>query len=397
MTTRTILVVCLAVTVFAMPAGAQVAPPRRVPGGGAPNEPGGRFRPSPALEASCVIRIDFDPATLPLNTQLVSSLIRSDPIAGQAVKETGCEGLDCILDLVPLATSGNFIASVIARAPQDKGATKDKLESFLGAVCKLLEKALIEAALTRQAQWKEGLQQLDGELARVQSRLEDLRNKQRALSAKAGRFELSGKNVPRQIALLERDKGNLENRAVVQGARLQAIQEQIAKIGTEAAEKLKDDPIAAELAKIVTVRETQLKLIVEARKQGRANEAEAGEAEAKLAEARVELARRRDEVARAAGAEFITKLNQELVNLSISAAEQKAQLELMTKSLTDLKTRDMLRLADEFQRLETEAQLAERLCADLVDKKQRSEVQFRGLRSPAVTIIGGKPAAAETK
>lgn len=430
MTTRAMLVACLAVMVFAMPAGAQMRPARREAPRRVPSEPVPFLGSTPSVEASCVIRIDFDPATLPLSQQLAYALIRSAPIAGRAAKETSCEGLDYSLNLEPLAglegsgpsrystqpprrapasvrrpfapgtglaAPGTFIANLTARASQDKGATKAKLESFLAAVCSRLEKALIQAVTASGAQMEGRLKQLADELTQAQKRLEVLKDEQRALSAKAGGGELSRKSVLRRIAQLESDRRSLEDKAAVRAARLRATQEQIAKSGREAADKLKDDPIAAELAKIIKVRESQLRLTVAARKEGRASEAEVGEAEAELAEARVELAKRREEVSRAVGAEMLKELNQELVHLSISTAERKAQLELLTNALLDLKTTDLLRLADKFEQLEREIRLAEKLYWDLAESRRRLARQLRDLRMPAVTVIGGKPGAAKTQ
>src|SRR5439155_13841700 len=86
-------------------------------------------------------------------------------------------------------------------------------------------------------------------------------------------------------------------------ARRDALAEQIAKFSDEIRAKVKDDPIANELAKVVEVREAKIKRMQE--NPSAFGKAEAEEALAPLAEARAKLLERREQAALAAGGDIL--------------------------------------------------------------------------------------------
>jgi hypothetical protein len=92
-----------------------------------------------------------------------------------------------------------------------------------------------------------------------------------------------------------------------------------------AASRVDKDPIAAELEKIVKLREREAALKAELQQRGGTTEASLGAAQAAVAEAKARLFERREAAARAGGSDLLGELNKELVTLTISIAENEAR------------------------------------------------------------------------
>jgi hypothetical protein len=132
----------------------------------------------------------------------------------------------------------------------------------------------------------------------------------------------------------ERQKITLE--LAGQAARQRALEERVAKLSDAAAARVDKDEIAAELEKIVKLREREAALHEELKRRGGDSEAAVGAAQVQVAEARARLLERREAAARAAGTDLLGDLNKELVTLTITIAENQARLKYVEQRLDGL-------------------------------------------------------------
>jgi hypothetical protein len=116
-------------------------------------------------------------------------------------------------------------------------------------------------------------------------------------------------------------------------ARHDALAEAIAKLSHEAEAKANDDPVAAELAKVVELREKEVERKKEMYGQKALARAEVDEAVGAVAEARARLMERKMAAAAAGGGEAVTAWNRELLSLSIDLAELRARTEALDARL----------------------------------------------------------------
>jgi hypothetical protein len=434
------LVVMALLSALAMPAGGQ-APPEQKQG-----------------TASCMVKIEFDPNVLPLDWNLVHSLLNTSPIKDQAARDIGQASLVFSVGLGPgdaapsttpgvgagyyrpgdpiprrdvdmrtrtrspaapspvrgsgampsryltgrtgTARGGLFAA---AQPPAEAGLPAGVLlgrlelrvpdkpdemaERLMVAVSRRLEQALEEMHETWLKRAAARVNSLEAEAARVEKVLKSLQQEHRLLSSKAGRTDLSRSSVRRQIVRLEELGRELAMEVTAGAAEIQALEKEIAEIGKNVAASVRDDPIAAELEKIVEYRKAEHRRLKEMAPTA-VTARELTDTEAKIAESRVQLLRRREEVTGAAGGNRMETLNRVLADKWVRHAEQKARLASITGSLDEFKARNLLAMADESSRLEPKLNSAEEAYDDLAGQKANLARQIRTLRQPAVTVVG---------
>ena len=104
---------------------------------------------------------------------------------------------------------------------------------------------------------------------------------------------------------LQRERRMLEMDVARFNARRTAIEQGVAKISIEVAQKLDADPVTAELEKILEINANLLTATKMQVESGIVSGAELQQVEEKLARARIELARRREELSKAAGGDQV--------------------------------------------------------------------------------------------
>jgi hypothetical protein len=105
----------------------------------------------------------------------------------------------------------------------------------------------------------------------------------------------------------------------------------VAQINAEAAQKAQDDPVAAELEKIVSLKQSMLASLVALQKVGNASPGELSNAESGAAEAHVQLLERREAVERSAGGDELGDLQKQLVQAEVNLAQDMARRNAIAK------------------------------------------------------------------
>lgn len=346
-------------------------------------------------QASCIVRITSDAESLPLTVEFIESLLSSSPVAGAAARELlGWDSGQLVsIGFSPLTQQGppsqrNMIGRIDVELSDD---LRPAAEEFLADLCKRLEAALGEVGDVDKRQGERRLQEVDAALRELNERIAALRDVRREIFDQAGRDNLSRAQAENITQSLEAQRQGMLLHLAGMNAREKALAEQIAKVGKQAAEAGKADAVAEELAKVVEIREKQLRKMELYVQSGQANEMEAANLEEQLAHARADLAKYREDVVRAAGGGILAELNQKLVDLTIETAETKATLAATEQQLDDIRSRHLLELADRYEReVEMPLHMCSEMSRDLTEEQFRLKEDMRGFNRPEVVVIGGE-------
>ena len=185
---------------------------------------------------------------------------------------------------------------------------------------------------------------------------------------------------------LQREKRRLEMDLARLNARQTAIQQEIAKITTEVADKLGADYVTVELERIIEINANQLAAIAKRVESGTAASTDLGLMREKLARARIELARRREELNKSAGGDQLTRLNNELSSLAIDLSERTAELQVLNTQLRQ--TESQLALATTFDPRVSQLRLIREAFETAERRIGQLRARIAGLTPPVVTVLG---------
>jgi hypothetical protein len=146
-----------------------------------------------------------------------------------------------------------------------------------------------------------------------------------------GAVDVSTASVRDRLASLQTQKESATIELAAKQARSDALANQISNFSSQIQDKIKSDPIAAELSKIVGVRQKEFDRAQSTNKAGGATAGDVDQAMASLAEAKAKLLEREEAAANAAGGDIIAGWNRELMTLSVDLAELRAR----SKALDD--------------------------------------------------------------
>jgi hypothetical protein len=345
-------------------------------------------------EASCIVRISSDRHLLPINDDLIQSLLVSTPVYREAVREIlGTEGAHedgVVIRFKLLQQWVSEEATIVGEVHVAIGSEWPRVaEEFLADVCKRLERALARVGEADEARLQEGLAQLDAQLEQVNGRFEKLDEVRRKLWEQAGRADLSRERIEDLIRQLEEDKADFELKLAGASAREQALLQQIARIGHKAEEAAQESGVVAELRKVVELREKRLEQAQRRFDEGVVSAQEVGELQEQLALARAELAKHEEQVGERVGGGTLGGLNQQLAELSIEAAELEAALKHVRERLGEIQAKGLLELADRYERdFEIPLELAKDTFRALSKERQSLADGLRTARPPEVLVIG---------
>jgi len=387
------------------------------------------------VSASCVVQIDFDPVVTPLDSHVVSDLLASTALSRPAARKAGIgdwryyvtsdvlqydekltrrspvSGRYNLGPGSPMVRSRSGRGGVSAPRPsrgvaaqpslsrgvivvsvavQMEGGTEAQAGKFLAALCSELRDALIAPAKAGSDRFKEDLAQAIEEMRRAEARMKDLQAERTGLSAEAKLADLSRAKILRRFEELEgREQEAIALRLAGHRAREQALTLRIAAAGREASAKLKEDPVIGQLKKMYELRFRQVDSLKKAQAKGGATEDEVRQAEAQLIEAQIQLAQREQDVNRAAGGALMEKLNEELALLAVAAAEDEAKLKALERLRAELGSkRDLLSLADRYERVELDLRLVTQEYELARHRKGELSRQLQSIRLPTVTVMG---------
>jgi hypothetical protein len=164
-------------------------------------------------------------------------------------------------------------------------------------------------------------------------------------------------------------------------ARLQAhgtaTEEQIARISDEVTRKLKDDPVAAELAALVDLH---------AKHAGRAPGERIEQVLEKLARAKIELAKHREELSKSAGGDLLRGFSSALAMHMVQLAEKRAELGVVASQFTE--TERQLEAASSFDPQISQMRLAKQALGVAEYRLNGLKTRLASLQEPSVTVLG---------
>ena len=230
-----------------------------------------------------------------------------------------------LVQLVPTASAGTLTLHAYlesAKLPPDKL----RADEFLTRVTESLEQQLRDHYLQNS-----GIIRAKEDVYTVERSLRDLRDEisrtEQQIRQATGRADASVDAIRGSAPKLDDERLALKLQLVGKQARQQALASAIDRLSKAAAERAKEDPVAAELEKVVVARERALTRTLKIREAGQpVTEGDVSAAEVALAESRARMLERRDAVSQENGGDLLTALNRELATVSIDVAEAEAKL-----------------------------------------------------------------------
>ena len=283
-----------------------------------------------------------------------------------------------------MGAPNSFTVEVLFKVPQHDPPLA---RPFLAAVAEQLQEKLREFTEgIHQAKVVFSLRVAEENLASARATLASLRKAQREFYEEAGRTDLSRESIMAEAKALETEGQKLQMDQIGHTARQKALTARIADIALKAERRAAEDPVAAELKKVVDLRERELDLAKKRCDAGQMPTSEVGAIEIKVAEARAEWLKRREAAGNLAGRDLLAKLNEELLTLEVDNAETAARYEHIEKQLA--KNRKILPIADGYQDNIADAlRLAEREVQNTLQQRSDAERQARDFVPPTVVVV----------
>lgn len=185
---------------------------------------------------------------------------------------------------------------------------------------------------------------------------------------------------------LTRDKQELEMDIARQKARRSAIELQITKTETQIKKQLINDPVITALQEMVNIHVEHADRL-QSQSSG-VKHTTIGAAKEKIGKAKIELAKRREQIAKSAGGRGLMQFNNQLTELMIDIAEQKAVFGVINNQLSQIE--GQLAAVATFDPQLSQIRLAKQ-AFDIADRRV-SELKTRiaNLQPPMITVIGAE-------
>lgn len=358
---------------------------------------------SEVASASCVLRIAYATADLPLNRDSFEVLLRSTSVLGAAVGEVRgltpeMLGEDVSAELwelsenqtverhTPTTTALLRLHVIVERSVPDADA---KARQLLEALCQRLEQVFSERSAEALSRRREEFTRAEEQVKQAEQRLAQVQELQQKLYAEAGQAELSQTAVLADLQGWKREQQEREAKLAALHARQNALLEQIARIGQEVKARVQEDPVAIELQKVVELREQALEKTKELTKEHLAGDNEIAAGEERVALARAELAKQRQAASQAAGGSLLADLSKEVVTLAADIAESEAGREYFRGRLAQAREQKLLELVDRYEgEVVLQLKAAEQGVHIALDRRLEAEEQLARCRPATVTVLG---------
>ena len=250
-----------------------------------------------------------------------------------------------------------------------------RLKQFLQSETQEPAQENIEAIQKQRADATAKYEQTRAQLAAIRQQLR----------AQTGRSDASVDGIRDELSKMEDARQEMQVELDAKAARAQALSQNIAKLTGQVEEKVKNDPVAAELEKVVEARQKQAERIKTLAGQGQANAAELDAAIAEVADARAKLLDRRASAADAAGGDTVSSWNKELMALSVDTAELQARLEKLAARAD--RYRQVMDQLDQFENLTAARDSLQESLDQLRDRLRELQHEQRATRAPRSLVV----------
>jgi hypothetical protein len=314
--------------------------------------------PQPA-EASCVVRLEMDPMLGLKQPRLMDRLIQGSSVAGQAAREVlgppqgdTVEGRGYRLDveIYPMlpGTMNIILRAELARAPAD-GDGAVLAEQFLEAVTVNLGQAIARTHQQVADHRAKRTAQILAQLEESRARVRELQSGLQAVAERAGNTVLSLEEVRGDLRGLSERIRELNMELEVGRVVSKRLEQQIELAANEAEESVASDVVLSELGEMLKIKQQVAAGMTEKYKQGRATQEEVLQAQMELAEVKIRMANRRQELLSTANGRRLIGLKEQLSQRLIQLAELEARLAVSEQLLRDMRDRNLLGLAQEYE------------------------------------------------
>ncbi|OQA00067.1 MAG: Chromosome partition protein Smc [Planctomycetes bacterium ADurb.Bin412] len=380
---------------------------------------------------SCLIKIDIAPEILALNPEILQTLLNSPFIKEFNQKLDDSDFLDNVMGNV------NICVDMLASAPQPSGAPLGMMmatpgggrsmpawENQIGGQLykiRLTSRLIDDETLTANAAeiFKQIATRLDttlrqefdkylGELSRqreiaitnqnkTQNEMDNLQRSEMVLQEEAGQSNLSREAILNQMKDLENERQQLQMNLASLQARREAINRETAEISKRMEDKMGNDPVIGNLKEILELNINKRALAKQMVENGTAPQTEISEPEEKIARTQIEIAERQEELKKQAGGSS-EKWSNELSEMAIQTAEMEARLNFVNNQLAQMKEKNLLALAYQYER---EVVMKMGLVRETYEQAgwmvHNLQRQMDSMQPPSVTILGGQPEPEEKK
>jgi len=223
-------------------------------------------------------------------------------------------------------------------------------------------------------------QQLDFANHDVQRAESDLARLQEKVRQILGTYNLERKAILDDISRSRKDLQATKMELETAHAFIEATSKRIAQTKSEMYDKINNDPVLAELQKIIAMHEERRKTLMR-----KGTPEQMSQARENLARARIELAERREQVSQSAGAELINSLRNQISELTIQQAQAGKRMEHLRGQLG--LAEHLLERADEYERLSLRVKIAKQAFEDAL--LLQSRMGRKGLPQPPSVVVFG--------
>jgi hypothetical protein len=311
--------------------------------------------PRPA-EASCVVRLEMDPMLVNLTQpRLMERLIQGSSVAGQAARDVLGQPLEVVagaldVEVFPILPGVMNIAlrADLAGLPaDDDGAVL--AEQFLEAVTNNLGQAIArthqQVADHRAKRTAQVLAQLEESRARVR----ELQSGLQTVAERADSAVLSLEEVRGDLRSLSERIRELNMELEVGRVVSKRLEQQIELAADEAKNSVASDVVLSELDGMLKIKQQVAAGMTKKFKHGRATQEEVLQPQMELAEVKIRMANRRQELLSTANGQRLIGLKEPLSQRLIQLAELEARLAVSEQLLKDMRDRNLLGLAQEYE------------------------------------------------
>jgi hypothetical protein len=356
--------------------------------------------------AACLVQVASDPQVLLIDANVLEHLVQSTPVAGAALREVFGENAGKYADGVSMqfipvhrvgaggggdqSTRRGESGVVIGRVQVEilEEDVPPVAEELLDVLLERLRQAVKRADAGEAERIGERLAAVDRELQDAERRFAQIRAVHQELIELAGQSDLSRARIEDTIRDLEETRASLELRMAGAAARENALLQQIAKIAHNIQKSVQESDVAAELQKVVEIREKEVGRMLQRADEQIVSRHELEQAQEQLAHARAALAQYRESASESAGGALLAGLNKDLVDLNIESAEMGAELVGVQERLAAMRHRKLLELADRYEtEVEMQRSFLERTIRELMSERERIGRQFRDLRRPELRVM----------
>ena len=343
-----------------------------------------------SLKGTLRVEVDFGAASS--CREAISAILNSSAVSRAAAAKV-CKQLKISANIndfelregsiASMGAPNSFTVEVLFKVPRHDPPLAGP---FLAAVAEQLQEKLRESPGKFYGRLSDAIRFARENLEESRQKLAMLRKAQRGFYDEAGRTDLSRESIMAEAKALETEGQKLQMDQVGHTARQEALMKRIANIAAKAERRADEDPVAAELKKVVALRERELDLAKKRCDAGQMPTSEVGAIEIKVAEARAEWLKRREAAGSLAGRDLLAKLNEELTTLEVDNAETAARYGHILMQLAE--NRKILPIADGYQdNIALPLRLAEREVQKALEQVSEAERRLRDFVPPTVVAV----------